>query len=418
MNIDGIKDICVVGWGRSGMALAKVVLSLNKKARVTELKEHTDFARGSGPDLVDEMARCGVRFEFGGHSDDFIKGADLVVVSPGVDTTTSQAAKIAQRLNIPCVGEIEFASWLTQAKIVAITGTNGKTTTTFLTHAVLKQKKDRVFLGGNIGTPFSSFVLDTRKDDLIVLEISSFQMETIIEFRPYVACLLNIEPDHLDRYPAFKDYFEAKANIFRNQREDDWAVLNRNMDVLADIEKKIKARITYFSSEFNNANYSCVYRTAAIFGLSKAECQRVFADFRGLPHRLQIVRQVNGVTFINDSKATNPSSTVWALQNIKSPVILIAGGKDKGLDYSQIKPYMDRVKKVNLIGQAAAKIKEALAEKIAADIYPSLKEATEASFRQAESNDAVILSPMCSSFDQFLNYEDRGDKFVEIVNGL
>ncbi|MDD5584360.1 MAG: UDP-N-acetylmuramoyl-L-alanine--D-glutamate ligase [Candidatus Omnitrophica bacterium] len=414
MNIENFKKVCVVGWGKSGISLCNVLLALKKEVLLTESKPRTSFH----PALIDKFAQFGVKFEFGAHTEDFIKQAQLLVLSPGVDPVSSPAVMAARTLNIPSVGEVEFSFWLTKARFIAITGTNGKTTTTFLTYRVLKTKRKRVFLGGNIGIPVSSFILQTKPGDLVVLEISSFQLETIMEFAPHVACLLNLEPNHLDRHPTFKDYYEAKMNIFRNQKANDWAVLNGTGTLRGDIEKRIKSNIIHFSNEFPNENFSCIYRTATIFGLSKADCLSVFAQFRGLPHRLQSVREVGGVHFINDSKSTNPSSTMWALKSIKGNVILIAGGKDKGVDYQTLAPYLKRVKKINLIGQAAAKIKDSLGTHAPVEIFPSLEDAVAASFKDASKGDTVVFSPMCSSFDMFSNYMDRGRKFMAVVNKL
>ncbi|UCC94576.1 MAG: UDP-N-acetylmuramoyl-L-alanine--D-glutamate ligase [Candidatus Omnitrophota bacterium] len=414
MNVDNFRKICVVGWGKTGISLAYLLLSLGKKAIVTEIRESTEFP--SSP--IQRLKGQGVEFEFGGHSQKFIKGAELVVVSPGVDLHQSSIFDICRALNIPCVGEIEFCFWLTKAQLVAITGTNGKTTTTFLTYRALKEKRKRVFLGGNIGIPFSSLILNTKKGDLIVLEISSFQLETIIEFKPHVASILNVEPDHLDRYRSLKDYFDAKMNIFRNQTKDDWAVLNGNIALFNNAAKKINSNVIYFSSEFPNENFSCAYRIANIFGISKTDCLHVFSQFKGLPHRLQLVRKLGNISFINDSKATNPSSTIWALQNIKGNIILVAGGKDKGVDYSVIAPYLKKVKKLNLLGEASYQIKEALTSHVDTEVFSSLNEAIVASFKEANPGDTVLFSPMCSSFDMFSNYRERGNKFIEIVNNL
>ncbi len=414
MNIDNINKICIVGWGRSGYSLCNLLLVLKKSAKVTELKERNKFHSA----LIDKLKNSGVNFEFGGHSENFIKDSQLIVLSPGVDPLNSPVITLAKNLNIPCVGEVEFASWLTKAKFIAITGTNGKTTTTFLTYRVLKENKKGVFLGGNIGIPVSSFIMNTKKNDLIVLEISSFQLETIIEFKPYLAALLNIEPNHLDRHPTFQDYFEAKMNIFRNQQKNDWAVVNKNIEGLNAIEKKIKSQIVHFSSEFENQNLSCVYRIASIFSLGKIECLKVFNNFKGIPHRLQVIKTINNVTFVNDSKSTNPSSTIWAFRNIKGPIILIAGGKDKGVDYSAIIPHLKNVKKINLFGQAAGKIEKALKEHIDTQIFSSLTEVINASFKDAGTKATVLFSPMCSSFDMFSNYMERGRKFIETVNNI
>ncbi len=414
MDIDSFKRACVIGWERSGISLCNLLLSLKKEVRVSEIRERSCFA----PSLIDEFRRQGVEFEFGGHSQDFIKDSQLVIVSPGVDMTASPLAEIIKVYALPCVGELEFSSWLTKAKCIAITGTNGKTTTSYLTYKVFQEKRKRVFLGGNIGTPLSSFVLNTKDKDLIILEVSSFQLETIFKFRPFVAAFLNIEPDHLDRYPDFGEYLKAKMNIFRNQRPSEWAVLNKEENFISSLKKQIRAKIIYFSDEFANENLSCVYRIAGIFGLSKTDCLKVFSSFTGLPHRLQLVRKVNNITFVNDSKATNPASTIWALKNTRSPLILIAGGKDKGLDFSAISPYLRRVKKLNLFGESAPKIKEVLDSQIKSEIFPSLRSLVVSSFQEARPGDTILFSPMCASFDLFSNYEERGDKFIEIVNDL
>ena len=329
MDIDSIKKVGVVGWGRSGIALCDALLALKKEVKLTEIKEKDSFH----PLPITRYGERGVQFEFGANSEKFIKDCQLVVLSPGVDPLTSDVARISKELGILCVGEVEFAFWLTKAKFIAITGTNGKSTTTFLTYRALKEKRKRVFLGGNIGIPVSSFVLNTKKGDLIVLEISSFQLETILEFRPHVAVLLNVGPNHLDRHPTFKDYLNAKMNIFKNQKKDDWAIINKDMRLRSDVEKNIKAKVLYFSDEFDNANYSCACRIASIFDVAKADCVKAFSEFKGLPHRMQFVKRINGVTFVNDSKSTNPSSTIWALKNTRGKIILIAGGKDKGVDY-------------------------------------------------------------------------------------
>jgi UDP-N-acetylmuramoylalanine--D-glutamate ligase len=414
MDIAQVKKIGILGFGQSGISLCNLSLGLRKQVWVSDAKESSEFPQ----ELIKGFAQQGVEFEFGGNLGQFLKDTDLVVLSPGFDQNKCPLVRTAQSLGIPLVGEIEFASWFNQAKIVAITGTNGKTTTTHLSQKVLESKGKKVFAGGNIGTPFSSFVLETKKNDIVVLEVSSFQLETSPSFRPYVAAFLNIEPDHLDRYPDFKDYLQTKMNIFKNQGSEDWAVLNRNLMVYSLLEKKIRARIVDFSDEFPNENFSCVYRIAGIFGLTKTDCLNVFSSFKGLPHRLELVKKVNGITFINDSKATNPSSTVWALENTKNPIILLAGGRDKDLDYSSIKPFLRRVKKINLFGEASAKIKQALDSKVESEIFSSFEGAIKSSFKESTAGDTVLLSPMCASFDMFSSYQERGNKFIETVNNL
>ncbi|MCM8820291.1 MAG: Mur ligase family protein, partial [Candidatus Omnitrophica bacterium] len=401
MDIEKIKKVCVVGFGKSGISLCNLLLFLGKKVLVSEIKYENNFDLS----LVEKFKRKGVCFEFGIHTENFIKDVDLLILSPSVNIKNSTIVEIANKLGIPYIGEIEFSFWLTKAKFVAITGTSGKTTTTFLTYQLLKNNlKQRIFLGGNIGIPVSSFILNTKKDDIVVLEISSFQLQTILYFKPFIAVLLNLEPNHLDHHSCFEEYFLAKMNIFKNQDNNDWAVLNKDMSLLYKIEKYVKARKLYFSSEFFNENFSCVYRIGKIFGLDKSSCQKIFSNFRGLPHRLQLVRIIKDIKFINDSKATTPLATIWALKNTKSKVILICGGKDKGVDYSQILSYKGQIKKINLIGEAASKIKEILGLSIESEIFSSLEDAVLNSYKEAESGDSIIFSPMCSSFDMFKNY--------------
>lgn len=414
MNIDKIDRICIVGLARSGIALAELLLKLKKKPMITDSKESNTFPAG----LLNRLKSQGVCLDLGAHSEDFIKQAGLVIFSPGVDQINSPVGKLCAKLGISVVGEVEFCSWFTKAKIVAITGTNGKSTTTFLTYRILKEKLGGVYLGGNIGIPFSTFVLRAKPGDVVVLETSSFQLETIVSFKPYVAAITNIEPDHMDRYGDFKDYFEAKMNIFKNQSKDDWAVLNKNSEFLEAIKKRTSARIETFGFEMENENLSCVYRIGSIFGVDENACRKLFSSFPGLPHRAQLVRKIDEVSFVNDSKATNPASTVWALKNIKAPIVLIAGGKDKGLDYRLIVPYMKNVKKLNLFGAAAKKIESELGRDVPTELFGSLEDVIHGSKRDANPGDCVLLSPMCSSYDMFTSYIERGRKFAEIVNRL
>ncbi|MCF7908741.1 MAG: UDP-N-acetylmuramoyl-L-alanine--D-glutamate ligase [Candidatus Omnitrophica bacterium] len=414
MNIDDFNEVCVVGWGASGIGLVNLLLSLGKKVKVSEQRERNCFS----PEVIDSLVKAGVDFEFSAHSESFIKQSQLVVLSPGVDPVRSKAIKAILSLGLPYIGEIEFAFLLTKANCIAITGTNGKTTTSHLTYQLLKAKRKRVFLGGNVGIPFSSFVLNTKKGDLVVLELSSFQLETIISFRPQVAALLNVAPDHLDRYKDFREYLTAKMNIFRNQTKEDFAVLNKNSSLNFEKEGSVKAKTIYFSNEFSDENLSAAYRIAQIYGLTKLDCEKVFSSFVGLPHRRQLVKVINGINFVNDSKATNPSSTIWALKNSKGSVILLAGGKDKGLDYSELVPYLKSVKKLNLFGEASGAIMESLEAHVPVQKFSSFEEAIAVSFSQASQGDTILLSPMCSSFDMFSNYKERGDRFSAIVNSF
>ncbi|MCF7871021.1 MAG: UDP-N-acetylmuramoyl-L-alanine--D-glutamate ligase [Candidatus Omnitrophica bacterium] len=411
MDIKNMKTICVAGWGKTGIALTRMLLSLGKKVKITEIRERNCFSF----QLIKDFQLKGADFEFGGHSEGFVGDADLIVLSPGIDFFNSQLFKIVLKNHLAYCGELEFISYFTEAKIIAITGTNGKTSTAYLTYRLLKKKNKNVYLGGNIGRPFSEFVLNTEKGDLIVLEVSSFQLEAVIKFRPYIAVLLNIKPDHLDRHKSFDNYLKTKMKIFRNQQKDDWAIINKKDNLFKIFSSQIHSKIIHFNDEFPNENLSAAYRIGKIFGFTKTDCLSLFSKCRKLPHRQQLVKVIDQIKFINDSKSTNPASTCFAIKSMQSPIILIAGGKDKGFSYSSLENYARKIKKINLIGQAADKIKNELDNKIKCQKFDSLEDAVSFSSREAAAGDVVLFSPMCSSFDMFANYKKRGQKFIELV---
>lgn len=413
MDIKHIDTVCVAGWQKTGISLAKLLLALGKKVKVTESKKPECFSAS----LIKQFKDKGVSFEFGGHSKRFISGSDLVLLSPGIDFFESSLCEIIQGVRMPYTGEIEFASHFTQAKIIAITGTNGKTTTAYLTYLLLKKKKRKVYLGGNIGRPFSEIVLEAKKNDLIVLEVSSFQLESIVRFRPHVAVLLNVGPDHIDRHKSFDNYFKTKMKIFQSQKKDDWALASKSNVLFKNLSKSLKAKIVYFGGDFSDENLDCVYRIGRIFGIGKLDCLSLFSQPHSLPHRRQNIRVLNGVKFINDSKATNPSSTAYALKQLRVPVILIAGGRDKGLDYSLISSF-PQVKKINLFGEASLAIQKYLDKKVKCQKFETLKEAVFSAHKEAARGDVVLFSPMCASFDMFSDYRQRGNEFTRIVKSI
>lgn len=414
MNIEQKKIFCVAGWGKTGIAVTKMLLRLDKKVKVTEKQVKKHFSLQN----IKKFKEKGVEFEFGGHSKEFISDAELVILSPGIDFLKTNLSDIVLGNCIPYLGELELASYFTKSKIIAITGTNGKTTTAHLVYLLLNQKNKKVYLGGNIGRPLADFVLDTKPDDLIVLEVSSFQLETIVKFRPYVAVLLNIEPDHIDRHQNFNNYLNAKMKIFQNQKKNDWAVINKRINLPKILFSKISSQIVYFNDQFDDQNLSAVYRIGQIFNFTKTDCLRIFSKYQKLPHRQQVVKAIDGITFINDSKATNPTATFFALKSIKAPIILIAGGKDKGFSYSCLGDYSRKIKKINLIGEAADKIENELDGKIRCQKFMSLTEAVLSSYREAVVGDTILFSPMCSSFDMFDNYKQRGKKYIESVKDI
>ncbi len=409
------KKVTVVGLSRSGMAASILLKSIGSRVKVTdsgntaELKNNATLLKDKGVKDI----------ELGAHSEDFIRGSDLVVVSPGVNNK-SPAIIWAENFKIPIISEIELGFMLCPAKIIATTGTNGKTTVTTLIGKIIEASGRRAFVCGNIGRPFCAELKNITEEDLISLEVSSFQLERIKTFKPYISVILNFTPDHLDRYQSVSDYLEAKKRIFMNQTKDDYVILNGHDNTLRKLEKEILANVRYFkdSPEFN-PNQSAVIEVARVLGINRDVYKRVFDGFKGIEHRLEIVRDIDGIEFINDSKATNVDSAFWALRNINKPIILIAGGRDKGIDYSLIADAVkNKVRLIILIGEAREKIRLALGGLVPCVDADSLETAVRQAYSKAASGDCVLLSPMCASFDMFKNYEERGDVFKKIVKGL
>jgi UDP-N-acetylmuramoylalanine--D-glutamate ligase len=410
------KKITVAGLGRSGFASALLLNELGARVRLTD--------RGTSEILhsrAGELRAKGVAVELGRHSRDFIKGAELLVLSPGVDSQ-SQVVVWAQDLAIPIISEIECAYILCPSRIIAVTGTNGKTTVTSLIYEVLKAAGKRVHLCGNIGNPFIAEVGKMRPGDIVCLEVSSFQLERIQRFKPQIALILNFTPDHLDRYKTIEDYLNAKKRIFMNQDAGDYLVLNYSDSLSSDLAREAKAQVIYFNRQRNSdCNRLAVAKVAEILGISKQAISSAFSNFKGIEHRLEYVGEVKGIKFINDSKATNVESVSWALRNLNMPLVLIAGGRDKGADFVSLQDLIiSKVKFLILIGEARQKIRKAFIKTAALPICEadSLEEAVGIAFKQARPGDCVLLSPMCASFDMFANFQERGDCFKRTVREL
>lgn len=415
------KKVTVVGLARSGIAAANLLADLGAKVSVTEKADNENLKAAAC-----ELRKRRIEVELGGHTEGFVKDKDLIVVSPGVNNK-SCALIWADELKIPVISEIELAWSICPATVIATTGTNGKTTVTTVIAKALEAKGKRAFALGNIGKPFSQEVRNMNCADFVSLEVSSFQLERIIKFKPKVSAILNLTCDHLDRYKDMDEYLAAKKRIYMNQDSDDYLVLNYDDPVLRALSKEAKAKTIFFSCKkssgnsgfFMNPNHFAVIAAASIFGVSENDCLEVFRNFKGVEHRLEEVRVSEGVKFINDSKATNVSSTVWALNNIREPIILIAGGRDKNSDYKTISSLLkEKVKFLILIGEATEKINNSFKGLLPIQRASSLDEAVSAAFSKAVSGDCVLLSPMCASFDMFDNYEHRGRVFKEIVNRL
>ncbi|MBF0485746.1 MAG: UDP-N-acetylmuramoyl-L-alanine--D-glutamate ligase [Candidatus Omnitrophica bacterium] len=416
MDLKG-KTVTIIGAARSGLAAANLVMELGGKVKITDAKPRQEFEK----DLVAIRDLSRVEIESGGHTREFVLKSDLVVASPGVWRDAEPLAW-AREAGIPVWGEIEFAWRFCRKPVIAVTGSNGKTTTVTLISKVIEAAGKKVCLCGNVGTPFSAHVL--KDVDYFVVEISSFQLELIETFRPFIAVLLNFSQNHLDRHPDMQDYFNAKARLFMNQASSDFAVLNSRDEWSKKAADKTRARVRFFNKpgETRNPNHLAVLEVARILGIADTVANKVFDSFRGVEHRLEKVRVLDGVTYINDSKSTTVEAGRWALSTMTKPVILIAGGHDKGADYSVLREMVKlKVKKLFVLTKedtTRGKFHKAFDGAAALADYTDMAEAVSAARKEALSGETVLLSPMCASFDMFDNFEHRGRVFKEIVNNL
>jgi UDP-N-acetylmuramoylalanine--D-glutamate ligase len=445
--------VLVVGLGKSGVASALFLKAHGARVTVSDTKSG-DELRNEIPSLLDH----GITVETGGHGERTFRGQDLIVVSPGVPVDAPLLAQ-ARAMGEAVIGEIELAARFLPGPIVAITGSNGKTTTTTLIGEILTAGGLPALVGGNIGTPAISLAERAKPDSVIVLEVSSFQLETIQAFRPKVAVMLNVTPDHLDRHRTFEAYVDAKARIFENQRGDDFAVLNEDDPTCVSMAARTRAQVFWFSRQkevkqgawvrdgnilfrdgasshrnpqreimlvseiplkgaHNLENVLAAVCAGALMGCAPEKIRAAVRDFKAVEHRLEFVATIRGVDYYNDSKATNVDATIKALESFPANIHLILGGKDKGSDYSVLNELLrQRVKRVYTIGAAAAKIESQIkgVEVVHAE---NLENALRKANAVAEAGEVVLLAPACASFDQFKNYEQRGLVFKEIVHSL
>lgn len=405
------KKITIIGLARSGGACANLLYRLGAKVCVTEILDNKQTRQACA-----NLESSEIVVELGKHSQEFIQSADLVVISPGV-SVNSLPIIWAKKFNRPVISEIEVASILCAAKIIAITGSNGKTTVTTLIGNLLAKAGKKVFVCGNIGNPFCAEVEKMQEGDFVALEISSYQLETIKDFKPFVAIILNLTPNHLDHYNNLQEYLLAKERITLNQDKNNFLLLNANDALLKSAGSRSKAKVVYFTKQAGlNPNQSAVLSVGKILGISEEIILASFKEFKGLEHRLENVALVGGVKFINDSKATTADSAIWAIKNIDSPIILIAGGRHKGIDYRVIlESCRSKVKQAILIGEAKERIAVAIGEEFPCEFAVDLEQAVNQAFALAKPKDTILFSPMCSSFDMFIDYEDRGRVFKKIV---
>ena len=408
------KRVTIIGAAKSGQAAARLIVRQGGTAKISD----------NGPDkLSDEFkawaAQNHVERERNGHTPGFIEASDLVVLSPGV-RYNAQPAEWARAKGIPVIGEIELAYRYCDRPIIAVTGSNGKTTVSTLIHNVIAEAGHGVCLCGNVGFPFSDFIQDLSKIDYVVLEISSFQLETIVDFKPYVAVFNNFSQNHLDRHKDVDEYFDAKARLFMNQDTNDFAVLNAQDERIKKLVPKLKAKVSYFNQErTDNPNYLAVTEAVRVLGIDKSVCETVFAKFHGVEHRMELVRTIAGVDYINDSKATTAEAGRWALENTNKPIVMICGGRDKNIDFSVLRELVHKkVKKMIVIGEAREKLKNTFQGVVDIEESPQLDQAVKRAKTIAQAGDCVLLSPMCASFDMFSNFEHRGQVFKDIVRNL
>ncbi|MEK6732069.1 MAG: Mur ligase family protein, partial [Candidatus Omnitrophota bacterium] len=411
-----MAKVTVVGLAKSGIEAVRLLTSRKDTIFITELK-NDESARKTIDMLVKEGAVKPENIELGRHTDKFIKKSDLMVVSPGV-RRDALPIKSAEKKKIPVISELELGYTMCPAPIIAVTGTSGKTTTTTLIGQMLKSGGLDAVVCGNIGNPFSSEIKRIKKDSIVVLEVSSFQLELIDKFKPKVSIILNISDNHLDRHKDMEEYITAKCRIFLNQDRRDALFLNKNDELLREIADAVKGPRVEFFNEYKdfgirynifNEDYLAAMSAASIMGVDENKMIKVLKNFKGIEHRLEHVANVDGVDFVNDSKATTISSVDWALKSLGGNIVLIMGGRYKGGDFGLLK---DLVKKkvdyIISIGEARPQIKLGLEGVKPIFEAKDFNEAVSLGFKKAKKGGRVLLSPGCSSFDMFKNYEERG----------
>lgn len=442
-----IKNL-VVGLGASGRSVCELLLKHGDQVIGTDLRSREQF----GSDL-DSLERNGCAFRLGAHRREDFLNADRIIVSPGVPLDLNPLQEAARK-GIEIIGELDWAWRQVAIPAVAITGTNGKTTTTSLIGEILKKSGKKVFVGGNIGTPLSQWILSGEKADLLVLEVSSFQLDTATHFRPEIAVLLNVTEDHLDRYRDFAAYVDSKFSIFSRQSHNHTAIVNSDDPIcrrrMSDIQSRTlsfsrideaanatirqgKVRVEVpgvepFSLNLENAGLRGVHNeenilasalVAAILGVSPRVMQQSIDEYRGMPHRLEWVGNRHGVDFYDDSKATNVGAVIKALENFDQSVLVLLGGKDKLGSYEELgRCLKGKGKGAMVFGEASPRLYRELSKWLPVWSFPDMPEAFAKAVSLAEPGDAILLSPACSSFDQYTSYAQRGDHFKRLVDQL
>lgn len=451
MEVKG-KKVLVFGLGISGIGAGQIlerhgaeVIMYDGNQKLTEEKIKKQLGEDSSAKIV-----------IGDFPEEVLEKLDMTVLSPGVPTDLPVIEKMREQ-GITVIGEVELAYQFGKGDVLAITGTNGKTTTTTLLGEIMKNYQEDVFVVGNIGTPYTTAVEKMTDNTITVAEMSSFQLESIVDFRPRVSAILNFTPDHLNRHHTMEAYIEAKENIAKNQTEKDTCVLNYEDDVTRAFGENVKSKVLYFSSQrileegiylengqivlamngektpvchvdelnilgtHNHENAMAAAGMAAAYGVPVDVIRRTLKEFQGVEHRIEYVAEKNGVVYYNDSKGTNPDAAIKGIQAMNRPTVLIGGGYDKDSAYDEwIDSFDGKVKKLVLLGATRDKIAETARAHGFEDIEmaDTFEEAFAKCVENAKPGDAVLLSPACASWGMFKNYEERGDKFKELVNNL
>ena len=445
------KTVLMAGAGRSGIAAARFLLACNARVVLTDIRSESSLETALAPLLKIAGDSGELILELGGHRNESFGNCDLVVASPGIPLDLP-VFDISRKAGIPVIAEVELAYRHLQGRIIGITGSNGKTTTTTLVSRLLTGAGLRGYAAGNIGSPLIDFVADSSPEDIYAVELSSFQLEGIKDFRPLIGSILNLAEDHMDRYSTFEDYISAKRRVFINQEKTDFAVLNADDALTAEMERDVPSKPVMFSRKktvghgaflrsgrivfrdeegerdlfgtgaiglkgthnLENVLASCTM--ALLAGVPAGSLEESIRRFKGVEHRIEFVCELDGVQYFNDSKATNVAATIKSLEAFRGKILLIAGGRDKEGDFTILRSLVrERVKHMVLIGESSEKIRKSLLNTTDIRNAESMQEAVRLCRELAEPGDVVLLAPACASFDMFENYEHRGRIFKEAV---
>lgn len=447
------KKVLVIGLAVTGIPLAKVLHALGAGIIVNDLR-----SAGELKESIEQLQGLNIKYYLGKHPENLkeLGQIDLVIVSPGIPLNIPFIEQIKEE-GIELIGEIELAYRLGRGRIIAITGTNGKTTTTALMGEIFKNANRNTYVVGNIGVAAISKALETKENDDIIMEISSFQLESCVNFHPKVASVLNITPDHLNRHGNMENYTDIKFSIFKNQCSSDFSIINFDDDICYKKSKELKNNLVYFSrlSELKQGVFlknnvivikdleiekqvidineikipglhnveNALAATAMSYysGIDIETIKETLKTFKGVAHRIQYINTINGVKFFNDSKATNVNSTIKAIEAVNSPIILLAGGMDKGDDFDELFDRFDnKVSRVFVYGETGRKLLDCAKRKgfVSINLVNNLEEAVSSAYNISEEGDSILLSPACASWDMYKNFEERGNEFINLVTNL